>query len=230
MKLTRILMALLFFVLSAAKVSAAPTIGCFAKTNLHSINLTGGGISWPHGRFNFDVSNFHHEYSHGSDGGPHSLHRWYDGTEYRELLIAGERYIEAVDTMLYFALELRTLSIGTLDGDDPEHFVGYYEIQVRKGGYGFTDGARDIEFYGVVNVDAEDVLNIRAEPNSASRKVGEIPYYGYGVIVLSEKPVQGWVFVNFGGVEGWVSERYLARGSRPKDYEFKGLIECEYGY
>lgn len=159
----------------------------------------------------------------------YSRRRWYDEREYREVLIAGERYIEATEVKLYFGLEFRVFYTGR-DVDNALHFVGYYELLVQKGGHGFEDGGAPLDFFTVVNVDRGDVLNVRAEPNAEARKVGEIPSYGYGVIGLSNEPVRGWVFVNYEGIEGWVSERYLAHGSRRTDNEFIGAIECYDSY
>ena len=113
--------------------------------------------------------------------------------------------------------------------DGGAHYVGYYELLVQRGGHSFEDGGVPLVFFRVVNVEWGDVLNIRAEPNAEARKVGEIPSYGNGVIGFSVEPVRGWIFVNYEGIEGWVSERYLADGRRT-DNEFIGEIECSDSY
>jgi hypothetical protein len=89
------------------------------------------------------------------------------------------------------------------------------------------------DFYRVRNVAANDVLNIRAEPNPQARKVGEIPPDGACIRNLGcrggltfqeftelspserkqrERKNPRWCKVEYRGVTGWVAGRYLAEG------------------
>jgi hypothetical protein len=89
------------------------------------------------------------------------------------------------------------------------------------------------DFYAVRGVAANDVLNIRDEPNPHARKVGEIPHDGEcirnlgckGGLTLKEftelSPAQKerrerenprWCKVEYRGVTGWVAGRYLGEG------------------
>lgn len=229
MKLKQTFSILMFILLSTSKVFSASILTCDGQSELHSISLGGGVIGGTHTKLSVNMSNLHHTYNVNSgQDGPYSRRRWYDEWEYREVLTAGERYIEAIDDTLYFGLEFRVVFNGTVDGG--VKFNGYYELLVQKGGFGFEDGGVPLNFYNVVNVDDGDVLNIRTEPNAQAQKVGEISSYGYGVIGLSIEPVNGWVFVNYKGIEGWVSQRYLGYGSNRNNNEFIGAIECVDSY
>ena len=230
MKIKINLFILMFVLISTSKVFAAATMTCGAKNQLHSIGLGGvlGRTSW----LDLNIRNLHHKISLHEFGDDkkntlYSYQNWYDETEYREIINAGERYIPAIDVKIYFGLKFHLLHTGRLS-DDRKVYVGRYEIIVQSGGGWFGDESSPLQFFSVVNVESGDVLNIRAEPNAKALKVGEIPSYGNGVIGFWGAPVRGWVFVNFGGIEGWVSERYLGVGGR-YDNEFIGLIECEYG-
>jgi hypothetical protein len=89
------------------------------------------------------------------------------------------------------------------------------------------------DYYRVVDVAADDVLNIRAEPSPAAEKLGEIPP---GADCVRNLGCQGgltfeefttlsdaakaerlrrnprWCRVEYQGVTGWVAGRYLAEG------------------
>ena len=62
--------------------------------------------------------------------------------------------------------------------------------------------------YRVVDVDDDDVLNIRAGPSAGHPIVGEIPPTGRGLRLLGE--CQIWCRISYNGAAGWVSARYLA--------------------
>ena len=69
------------------------------------------------------------------------------------------------------------------------------------------------ERYIVSGVENWDTLNIRSEPNSSSTIIGEIPSNGSGVNSTGQTVQTGrstWIKVNWNGVNGWVSKRYLA--------------------
>lgn len=69
------------------------------------------------------------------------------------------------------------------------------------------------ERYIVSGVENWDTLNIRSEPNARSAIIGEIPSDGKGVNSTGQEVQNGrttWAKVNWNGVNGWVSKRYLA--------------------
>ncbi len=88
------------------------------------------------------------------------------------------------------------------------------------------------DYFMVRGVAADDVLNIRQEPDARSQKLGEIPHDGNGIQNLgcegglsygewqeasqaereaAEK--RRWCRIAYNGVEGWVAARFLAEGS-----------------
>jgi len=67
------------------------------------------------------------------------------------------------------------------------------------------EGART---YRVVDVEYDDVLNIRAGPSAGYAIVGVIPPGGRGVRLVGH--CQGWCPVSYNGAAGWVNGRYLA--------------------
>jgi uncharacterized protein YraI len=69
--------------------------------------------------------------------------------------------------------------------------------------------------YDVTGVAANDVLNIRAEPSYRSAKIGEIPHNGRGLENLGCKGAlpNRWCRINYQGVEGWVSGKFLREGN-----------------
>jgi uncharacterized protein YraI len=90
------------------------------------------------------------------------------------------------------------------------------------------------DFYRVIDVAADDVLNIRAEPDPGAAKVGEIPPGAdcvrnlgcRGGLTLQEfttlseaeqaerlRQNPRWCQVEYQGVTGWVAGRYLAEGA-----------------
>lgn len=63
------------------------------------------------------------------------------------------------------------------------------------------------QFMQVVNVSSNDVLNMRAGPNSNSDVIGSIPYNGQTVVATGNK--QGsWIEVSWAGQTGWVNQRF----------------------
>ena len=89
------------------------------------------------------------------------------------------------------------------------------------------------DHYRVTGVVADDLLNIRAEPNPRAEKVGEIPSDGncirnlgcrggltmdeYSTLSAEQKTRRlrenpRWCKIDYQGVEGWVAGRYLAEG------------------
>ena len=93
------------------------------------------------------------------------------------------------------------------------------------------------DFYKVNGVANNDVLNIRSEADPGANKVGEIPPEAdcvknlgcKGGLTMSEftdlskkeqaailKNRPRWCLVEYQGIKGWVSARYLAEGSCSK--------------
>jgi len=90
------------------------------------------------------------------------------------------------------------------------------------------------DFYAVTGVAADDVLNIRSEPDPHAAKIGTIPPNGTCIRNLGCKggltfeefselsPAQQekrlredprWCKVEYRGITGWVAGRYLAEGA-----------------
>lgn len=72
--------------------------------------------------------------------------------------------------------------------------------------------ANNIQSYAVVGVTDGDVLNIRAEPNPRTPKVGLIPPHGRGIVPTGryERYKKSlWFEIRYRGMEGWVNARYL---------------------
>lgn len=90
------------------------------------------------------------------------------------------------------------------------------------------------DFFRVVNVNANDVLNIRSEASAHSQKIGQIPATADGIQNLGcigqmtyaeyeaasdvERAAgahRGWCNIAYDGIDGWVAARYLGEGSAP---------------
>lgn len=71
------------------------------------------------------------------------------------------------------------------------------------------------ERFMVIDVASNDVLNIRAEPDSASDVIGEFGPYALNVEIL--RVLDGWGYTGAGERSGWVSMRYLAPNPIPAD-------------
>lgn len=63
--------------------------------------------------------------------------------------------------------------------------------------------------YRVVNVAADDVLNVRSGPSANLAIVGTIPSNGHGVRMVGSCSGQ-WCEINYHGTAGWVNRQYLA--------------------
>jgi len=92
------------------------------------------------------------------------------------------------------------------------------------------------DVFRVTGVAADDVLNIRLEPDPGAPKIGEIPPNGDGIRNLgcqgglsfaewqAATPEQRaaaqrarWCRIAYGGVQGWVAGRFLAEGTAPAE-------------
>lgn len=90
------------------------------------------------------------------------------------------------------------------------------------------------DFFRVVGVAANDVLNIRAEPSSRSARIGAVPHDGNGLRNLgcrggltfeqfnAATPAEReagrktrWCRIEYRGITGWVAGWYLGEGNRP---------------
>lgn len=81
---------------------------------------------------------------------------------------------------------------------------------------GFTLTVQAEEFYEVVNVAADDYLNVRSDAGVQSSIVTMIPYDAKTVVLTGQKVQQGsstWVKVVWQGKEGWVNLSYLRLAS-----------------
>ena len=100
-------------------------------------------------------------------------------------------------------------------------------------------GADGPDYYKVIGVASNDVLNIRSKADPNASKVGDIPPGADCVknlgckggltmseftnlskeeqaVILKKRP--RWCLVAYHGIQGWVSARYLAEGSCSKPY------------
>ncbi|WP_366863713.1 SH3 domain-containing protein [uncultured Sulfitobacter sp.] len=90
------------------------------------------------------------------------------------------------------------------------------------------------DYFKVVGVAWDDVLNIRSRPTHKSAKIGEIPPNGGGVqnfgcigrmsyvewqaaTPSQRKAAQKrvWCKIYYAGIKGWVAGRFLAEGTAP---------------
>lgn len=98
----------------------------------------------------------------------------------------------------------------------------------------FSD-ASGPDFFRVIDVAANDVLNIRDRASASAQKVGEIPPNTDGIINLGcsggltfaeweeatpeereASKKQRWCQIDYLGTVGWAAARYLAEGSAPE--------------
>lgn len=77
--------------------------------------------------------------------------------------------------------------------------------------------------YRVVDIAADDVLNIREGPDAGSELIGSIPYDATDVEVVAFSFRGGWAMVNDAGDAGWVSIRFLER--MPDVFDVAGMPE-----
>ena len=68
--------------------------------------------------------------------------------------------------------------------------------------------------YRVVKIPSNDTLSVRASLGTQYQKIGDLPYYARGVQMIkcgySNKGGK-WCQIRYGGIEGWVSAKYLRR-------------------
>jgi uncharacterized protein YraI len=100
-----------------------------------------------------------------------------------------------------------------IQADGPDAFPNWsgppYDLFVKRQA---ETKARSGPTYRVVNVAADDVLNIRSGPDSSYAPIGQIPPNGRGVRLGNGCKGQ-WCPAGYGGVVGWVNSSYLAADS-----------------
>ncbi|MCF6272196.1 MAG: META domain-containing protein [Rhodobacteraceae bacterium] len=103
------------------------------------------------------------------------------------------------------------------------------------------------DYFKVVDVAHDDVLNIRAESNAGAAKLGEIPPWADGIQNLgcigamtyaeyesasdAERAAgaqRGWCNIAYDGIVGWVAKRFLAEGAAPKTRTYIALTGSVY--
>ena len=81
--------------------------------------------------------------------------------------------------------------------------------------------------YRVVDVAANDVLNIREAPDASSRIVGSLAPDRRDVEVLDTSLQGNWAMIGEGEHSGWVALRFLARQDEPIDnYGLPATLRC----
>ena len=65
------------------------------------------------------------------------------------------------------------------------------------------------ELHDVTGVAADDVLNVRIDPEAGAEKLGELAHDATDVEVVRRSEDGSWGMINQGEVSGWVSMRYL---------------------
>jgi uncharacterized membrane protein len=65
--------------------------------------------------------------------------------------------------------------------------------------------------FDVTGVAADDVLNIRTQPDAGAEKIGAFAPDATGIEVIAPNERQDWGLVNVDGRTGWASLHYLAR-------------------
>lgn len=106
---------------------------------------------------------------------------------------------------------------------------------VTQSAYATADGP---DYWVVYGIESGDVLNIRQEATSCSKKLGKIPSDGQCIknlkcvggltfhefTTLSEAEKERikrerprWCFIEYKGIEGWVAGRYLREGACVED-------------
>lgn len=80
--------------------------------------------------------------------------------------------------------------------------------------------------YRVTGVAADDVLNVRAEPDAGAERIGALPPAAAGVEVVELAAGRRWGRVNLAGTSGWVSMRYMAHEGGPDWRSLAAPLSC----
>lgn len=78
----------------------------------------------------------------------------------------------------------------------------------------------------VSGVTSDDVLNVRATPDSDAPIVGTLAFDQTNVEVVDTDPTERWGLVNVGETSGWTSLRYLEPHPDSGDYALAQHIQC----
>lgn len=81
-------------------------------------------------------------------------------------------------------------------------------------------------FHDVSGVAANDVLNVRAEPDAQSPIVGSLAPGLVGVEIVRTSEDGKWGLVNLGEVSGWASLSFLKPQARPAWHSLQGGLQC----
>ena len=66
------------------------------------------------------------------------------------------------------------------------------------------------EYFKVVDVAADDTLNVRAGPSGSSTDIGDLPHDAVGIEVAQYDASGKWARIIWQEGDGWISARYLA--------------------
>ncbi len=80
--------------------------------------------------------------------------------------------------------------------------------------------------HDVAGVAANDVLNIRAEPNGSSPIIGMLGPSQTGIEVVHTNESGNWALVNTGEMSGWVSLTFLKPQDNSPWYALESIIQC----
>lgn len=80
--------------------------------------------------------------------------------------------------------------------------------------------------YDVVGVASDDSLNVRTKPDVNSEVIGVLRYDSKDVEVIRTSEDELWGLVNFNGVAGWSSLRFLKRHPGQFDGHFPDFTTC----
>ena len=97
-----------------------------------------------------------------------------------------------------------------------------------------ADDGHGPDFFAVIGVAADDVLNIRALPSASAEKVGELPHDADGIhydFCIGDATYQEWMEMSeterdaaarlvwcrvaWHGIEGWAAGRFLGESNNP---------------
>lgn len=123
-------------------------------------------------------------------------------------------------------IEENTNVIPTTPNDGVAGFAFYYDVEEDGDTVKDTiDGYDNIEIkeniittyknLGIVNVNGENQLNIRKEPNTSSKVIARVKK-DTGVDIL-DKTDDGWLQIQSGKVKGWASAEYIITGNDALD-------------
>jgi hypothetical protein len=107
--------------------------------------------------------------------------------------------------------------IGTGEGEKVVSKVGRKKIKSKYPANQFKfsvvlEGTDAPISYHLVNVNSNDILNIRSEAGTTNKVIGKIPPNGKGVLITGAETQVGkatWVQITYNGISGWVNKRFL---------------------